>query len=778
VKDNDIRIGVYVCHCGKNIGGVVNVSRAVEFANTLDNVVMAREDPYLCAEPGQKQIMDDIHEYNLNRVVIAACSPKLHEPTFRKTLSNAGLNPYLLEMANIREHCSWVHHEHKDEATEKAFDLIRMGVAKARLLEPLEARKVSTHKRALVIGGGIAGMNAALELADMGIPVILVEKTPFLGGKLRDWGRIHPTMERSEAIILPMGTRVLNHPLISVFTRSELTDFSGYIGNFQATITQYPRGVSPSCDLCGKCVEQCPVHLSGDSGKAIGIPTLGSNPSCMVIDFDTCTRCGACAEVCPQDAIRLNGEETHQTYDVGAVITAVGFDLFSPDEQPMYGYGKVPEVVTSVEMEFLLKSPNPEAKGPLFHPKTKKEVHRVAFIQCVGSRDPDGNKYCSRICCMVALKQVKELLDRYPDLSITVYYRDIRTIKKQDEDLYREVRDRGVRFIRGVVQSVTGDVSSATLLAHSEITNSMVEDTADMVVLSLGSVPPADLDKIKGVLKLGTSDDGFFLEAHPKLKPLDTAIDGVFLAGACQAPKNAAESIVQGSGAAARVAGLLTKEFLELDGIVAYVDLDKCHGECLLCMKQCPFSAIEPIIVDGKKKPRIIEAACKGCGTCAGACPHGAMELKGFTTEQLYSQIDAALETNPSHKILAFCCNWCSYAGADFAGVSRLPYPVNVRIIKYMCSGRVNHQLILHAFEKGAGMVLISGCRPPGDCHYISGNIRREQRVRAIKNIIAKRGIHPDRLRLEWISATEGVIFQRIVTEMNERLKELENENE
>ncbi len=775
MKDKEIRVGVYVCHCGKNIAGVVDTTRAVEFASTLDNVVLAREDPYLCAEPGQKQIMEDIKEYRLNRIVIAACSPKLHEPTFRKTLSNAGLNPYLLEMANIREHCAWVHHDHKEEATEKASDLIRMGVAKARLLEPLKTRKVSTHKRALVIGGGIAGMQAALDLADMGIPVILVEKSPFLGGKLKDWGKIHPSMERAESIILPMGTQVLSHPLISVFTQSEVTDFSGYIGNFRITITQHPRGVSPDCDLCGKCVDACPVLLPDRSGKAIGALSYGVNPSCMAINFEACTRCGACAEVCPQDAIQLNGDETQQTYEVGAVVTAVGFELFSPETQPKYGYGKIPAVISSAEVETFLKSPQ---KGEtLIHPKTNKEVHKIAFIQCVGSRDPEGNRYCSRICCMVALKQVKELLDRDPSLSITVFYRDIRTTKKQDEDLYREVRDRGVRFVRGLVQGVTGQETSATVTAHSEITNTMVEESVDMVVLSLGSVPPADRDKVKSVLKLSTSDDGFLLEAHPKLKPLDTAIDGVFLAGACQAPKNAAESIAQGSGAAARVAGLLTKEFLELDGIVAYVDLNKCHGECLLCMKQCPFSAIEPIVVDGKKKPRIIEAACKGCGTCAGACPHEAMELKGFTRDQLYAQIDAALEVDPSHKILAFCCNWCSYAGADFAGVSRLSYPTNVRIIKYMCSGRVNRQLVLHAFDKGAGMVLISGCRPPGDCHYISGNIRCEQRMRAIKNIIVKRGIHPDRLRLEWVSATEGVIFQRIVTEMNARLQELEKEN-
>ena len=773
MKDSEIRIGVYVCHCGKNIAGVVHTSEAVEFAQTLENVVMAREDPYLCAEPGQKQIMADIKEHNLNRVVIAACSPKLHEPTFRGTLSNAGLNPYLLEMANIREHCSWVHHGDKVAATEKSKDLIRMAVAKARLLEPLENRRVSTQKRALVIGGGVAGMQAALDLADMDIPVILVEKSPFLGGKLRDWSRIHPSMERAESLILPMGTRVLTHPLISVFTNSEVTDFTGYIGNFQATVTRLPRGVLPSCDLCGQCVSTCPVE-GEDGRKAIGIPSPGINPAVMAIDFGICTRCGKCVEACPKDAIRLDESETEQTFEVGAAIAAVGFDLFRAESQPKYGYGQVAAVLTSVETETLLKAPAP--KTPLVHPRTGKPMKKVAFVQCVGSRDPEGNRYCSRICCMVALKQVKELLERDPNLDITVYYRDIRTIKKQDEDLYREVRDRGVRFVRGVVQSITGG-DEATVLVHSEITDTMVTDTADTVILSLGSVPPADRDRVKSVLKLSTSDDGFFLEAHPKLKPLDTAIDGVFLAGACQAPKNAAESITQGSGAAARVAGLLTKDHLELDGIVAFVDLNQCHGECLLCMKQCPFSAIEPIVVDGKKKPRIIEAACKGCGTCAGACPHEAMQLKGFTREQLYAQIDAALENDPGRKILAFCCNWCSYAGADFAGVSRLPYPPNVRIIKYMCSGRVNRQLVLHAFEKGAGMVLISGCRSPGDCHYISGNIQCERRMRAIRNIVEKRGIHPDRLRLEWVSATEGVIFQRIVTEMNERLKELEGED-
>ena len=775
MRDDAIRIGVYVCHCGKNIAGVIRTADAVAFAQTLDDVVLAREDPYLCAEPGQKQIMSDIQEFNLNRVVIAACSPKLHEPTFRGALANAGLNPYLLEMANIREHCSWVHHLDGPAATEKSFDLIRMAVAKARLLEPLENRRVSTHKRALVIGGGIAGMRAALDLADMGLPVILVEKSPFLGGKLKGWSRMHPSMERAESLILPMGTRVLTHPLISVFTDSEVTEFSGYIGNFRATVTQSPRGVLPSCDLCGQCVPACPVTRTDTGEKAIYAPSRGANPSMMAIDFDACTRCGACVEACPKDAIRLDEEAKEQVFEVGAVVAAVGFDLFQPESQPKYGYGTLPGVMTSEEVENWLRTP--VEAGKLTHPRTGEPIRRAAFIQCVGSRDLEGNRYCSRICCMVALKQVKELLERDPDLAVTVFYRDIRTIKKEDEDLYREMRDRGVRFVRGVVQSVTGDPVTPTIHVHSELTDTLATDRADLVVLSLGSVPPAGRDRVKSVLKLSTSDDGFFLEAHPKLKPLDTAIDGVFLAGACQAPKNAAESMAQGSGAAARVAGLLTKDHLELDGIVAFVNYDQCHGECLLCMKQCPFSAIEPIVMDGKKKPRIVEAACKGCGTCAGACPHEAMQLKGFTRDQLYAQIDAALEVDPGHKILAFCCNWCSYAGADFAGVSRLSYPPNVRIIKYMCSGRVNRQLVLHAFEKGAGMVLISGCRPPGDCHYISGNIQCERRMRAIRNIVEKRGIHPDRLRLEWVSATEGVVFQRVVTEMNERLKELEAEN-
>jgi heterodisulfide reductase subunit A len=374
---------------------------------------------------------------------------------------------------------------------------------------------------------------------------------------------------------------------------------------------------------------------------------------------------------------------------------------------------------------------------------------------------------------MSTIKQAKTLKTLFPEADITVYYRDIRIPRREFEDMYRKVREAGVLFVRGEIKEVSETEDSNLLISvYSDTLNDLIVQDVEMVVLAVGLEHCRDGELIKGIVKIPTSPDGFFMEAHPKLKPIDTVIDGVYLAGACLSPKDIPESVTQASGAAAKVCGLFSKDRLKLDGLISKVDTDTCIG-CGICIKQCPFHAIMEDEIEGEKKARVVEAACKGCGVCAGACPTGAIEALSFTTEQLHAQIDAALEENSGEKIIAFCCNWCSYAGADFAGVSRLQYPSNVRIIRTMCSGRLSKDIILYAFEKGAGMVLVSGCHPPGDCHYVSGNYRCEERVNSLMKSLPKKGIDPKRLRLEWISAAEGVVFQRVTKEMANQLKDL-----
>jgi heterodisulfide reductase subunit A len=387
----------------------------------------------------------------------------------------------------------------------------------------------------------------------------------------------------------------------------------------------------------------------------------------------------------------------------------------------------------------------------------------------VGSRQEEGNRYCSRVCCPTALKQALVLKARFPRARIRIYYRDIRATKKEWEALYTQAREAGILFIRGQVKDIQPEVDKKLrLIADNELFQSESEDRVDLVVLAVGMAPGYGAP-LREVLKLSLSEDGFFLEAHPKLRPLETMLEGIFLAGACQGPKDLAESLTQGSGAAAKVLALFAHEVITLDGIICAIDLDKCIG-CERCAQHCPFQAVELIGEDKAKKARIIESACKGCGICAGECPSGAIVARGFTDEMIFAQIDAALATTPGKKILAFCCNWCSYAGADFAGVARLNYPPAVRIIRTMCAGRVHPKFIEYAFELGAAKVLVSGCHPPGDCHYLSGNLRAQARVDKLKTKLAKRGIDPERLRLAWISATEGVTFQKVIQEMAEGL--------
>ncbi|MGA9756232.1 MAG: hydrogenase iron-sulfur subunit [Desulfobaccales bacterium] len=775
IMSEDLRIGLYICHCGHNIAGVVSPVALADAARGWPGVAVCRDHLYSCSEAGQRDIAKDIQQFGLNRLVVAACSPKLHEPTFRRLLADNGVNPYLLAIVNIREHCSWVHAREPEAALAKALELIRMGLAKVREACALAARQVPVTRAGLVVGGGPAGLRAALDIAHAGIPVTLVERAPILGGMANRLYKTFPQGQSSLSLINPMMAAVMLHPGITVLTGSSVTGVSGHLGNYKVTVRQTRARVTEACDRCGECAAVCPVKVpddrEGGQGQrtAIYLPSPTAFPARYVVDLAHCDCCGRCVPACPRQAIDLAIEgEVDLSLEVGGMVMATGFRPFELAGSRYETWAALPQVITTVALERRLALQGAGGGGGLL-PGVAADPRDIAFVLCVGSREEEGNRFCSRVCCPTALKQALELKALLPQARIRIYYRDIRATKKEWEALYTRAREAGIIFMRARVRDIrSGEGGQVVIEADQELGQWVSRDRVDLAVLAVG-MTPGDGVALREVLKLPVGPDGFFLEAHPKLRPLETVLDGIYLAGACQGPKDLADSITQGSGAAAKILSLMAHDTITLDGLICEVDPDRCIG-CESCYQECPFQAVEMVGEGKERRARIISAACKGCGVCAGACPSGAVIARGFTDEMILAQVDEALAANPEEKILAFCCNWCSYAGADFAGVSRLQYPPAVRIIRTLCAGRVHPKFILHAFEQGAGQVLVSGCHPPGDCHYVAGNLRAQARIEKLKPKLAKQGIDPARLRLEWISATEGKNFQQVIQEMVERI--------
>jgi heterodisulfide reductase subunit A len=657
--NGSFRIGVYVCHCGSNIGAVVNVKEVAEAAAALPGVVVARDYKYLCSDPGQELIQNDIREHKLNRLVVASCSPHLHEATFRAAAAGAGLNPFLVQMTNIREHASWVHADPRS-ATQKAKDLVRAAVRRVKLHRPLERGRIPVHPEVLIVGGGIAGIHAALSLANAGRHVYLVEREPTIGGHMAQFDKTFPTLDCAACILTPKMSAVKSHPNITLWTYSEVTRVEGYVGNYSVEVTRYPRYIREDlCSGCLECIEACiyrdakfPDRFNHGLGKRkpIYLPFPQAVPQMPVVDPETCIqfKSGKCKKTCleacgDRHAIDFSQREEIQRIQVGAIIIATGFRTVDPRRTPYYGYGVYPNVYTALEVERLVNASGPTGGEVILRDGRRPQT--VGIVHCVGSRDEKTNRWCSRVCCMYSLK-LAHLLKEHTGAEIFNFYIDIRTPGKGFEEFYQRLLNEGVHFIRGRVAEVTDWALDPTEEGKLVI---RVEDTllgtvrripVDMVVLATGLEPREDAQEVRRRFNITCSTEGFFLERHPKLAPVSTFTDGIFLAGCCQGPKDIPDTVAQAGAAAMEALALIDAGYVEQEPNTAWVREELCSG-CRTCVALCPYGAISTLADSGKAT--INPALCKGCGTCVAACPSGSIVQNLFEDDQIFEEIKGVL---------------------------------------------------------------------------------------------------------------------------------------
>ncbi|HWR74581.1 MAG TPA: CoB--CoM heterodisulfide reductase iron-sulfur subunit A family protein [Bacteroidales bacterium] len=662
------KIGVFVCHCGENISATVDCAKVADVAGKYDGVTFSVDYKYMCSDPGQTIIKNAIAEKGLTGVVVASCSPRMHEPTFRKACDEAGLNPYMCEMANLREHCSWVH-EKGEETTEKAIDLVRILVEKIKYNQSLDAIKVPVTKTALVIGGGIAGIQASLDIANTGHKVILIEKEPSIGGHMSQLSETFPTLDCSQCILTPRMVEVAQHQNITLYTYAELESIEGFIGNFKVKIRRKSKSLDEKlCTGCGLCTTKCPskkIPSEFNEGMgnrtAIYVPFPQAVPNKPVIDREHCTyytkgKCRICEKVCPTQAIRFDQEDQIVEAEIGAVVIATGFTVKQPDFFPEYGYGKYPDVITGLQFERLASASGPTL-GEIRRPSDGKIPEKIVFVACAGSRDPaKGIPYCSKICCMYIAKHAMLYQHKVHGGKSYVFYMDIRAGGKMYEEFVRRaIEDDGVNYVRGRISRIYEKNGKLIVIGADTLLNAMpVEIDADMVVLATAGVANEGAEELAQKLHVSYDPYHFFAEAHPKLKPVETNTAGIFLAGACQAPRDIPESVAMASGAAVKVAALFSQDELTREPLIAFVNrqpapaYSSCVG-CFLCQSACPYQAIEKEDIRNrageiiKSVARVNPGLCQGCGTCVAFCRTKSIDIQGYTHEQVYSEVMALL---------------------------------------------------------------------------------------------------------------------------------------
>lgn len=654
------RIGVFLCHCGSNIAGTVDIAAVAEAAKDFPNVVFVDDNKYTCSEPGQLSVKNAIEEHNLDRIVIGSCSPRMHEQTFRKMLLETSVNPYMMEIANLREQCSWVH-KNKEEGTPKAIDLVRMAAAKVDRNIPLFTSEIPITKRALVVGGGIAGIQAALDIADAGYPVTLVEKEPSIGGKMVMLDKTFPTMDCSACICAPKMNEAGAHPNIEIMSLSEVEDVTGYVGNFTVTIRQKAKYIDYSkCTGCGLCETKCPSKVDSEfeqglaKRKAVYKPFPQAVPSKPVIDAENCRmlnegKCGVCKKVCAADAVVFEDEDKLVEMEFGAIVLATGYELIDWGKlYGEYGGGTYPDVIDALAFERLVNASGP-TEGHIVRPSDGKEPKTCVMIKCVGSRDPHkGKAYCSRACCMYGAKHAHQFLDKIEDGECYVFYMDVRTPGKGYDEFYMKTLEDGATYVRGRVAKIYPEGDKYVCVGEDTLSGKIVTVKADLVVLDTAMEPQETADEVGRLFGVSRDLDGWLTEAHPKLRPVETNTAGVYLAGAAQGPKDIPDSVAQASGAASKIIGMFNQKALESNPMISAVKEVNCRG-CGDCVAVCPYRAISLEKVERRENSvkvvreiaMVNSGLCQGCGACTASCRSSALDLLGFTNEQILQEVDA-----------------------------------------------------------------------------------------------------------------------------------------
>jgi heterodisulfide reductase subunit A len=704
------RIGIFVCECGGNIGDVVDVKAVIDAVKGWEGVASAKYHKYMCSKPAQEIIIDAVKKEGLDRVIVASCTPRMHLATFQSVLERAGLNPFMLEFVNIREQDSWVHGPHvSPEATKKAISLIRGGYERARELEPLETISEKGTREILIIGGGISGITAALELGYLGYKVDLVERKPSIGGNMAKLTKVFPTLDCAQCILTPRMAEVGRNSNVNLFTYAEVKEISGRPGNYNVKVFMKPRGVDvQKCRSCGVCTKVCPVVVPDEfneglaTRKAAYIEFPQAVPSAYCIDFAACTKCGKCEQLCPAKAISLADQGCTVDLKVGAIILATGFELYDAKKLETYGFGNYKDVITMMQLERLISATGPT--GGYVKRADGGDVKKIAIVLCAGSRDKNYIPYCSRICCMYSLKQAF-VLKKMLGIDVTIYYTDIRATGKGYEDLYWRDQEAGVSFIRGKVAEVYKNKNGKLIaVAEDTVTSEMTEDEFDMIALATPMVAPTGLKELADKAKVSIGEDGFITEKHPKLDPVDTLVTGVYACGCGLSPKDVRDTVSDGLGASAKAALFLKSDYVTTNPEKAYVVSDLCNG-CSACVPICPVNAIS--MVEGKAK--IDPFQCTGCGACIPVCPEEAIDFKNSTTKQIVAMLKGVLADKQAGeiRIVAFVDKNVGYTGMDFLGLDRTNYPENVRIVPVPTSALLGKKLLLNAFAFGADGVLV-----------------------------------------------------------------------
>jgi heterodisulfide reductase subunit A len=793
------KIGVFLSDCGKQLSEILDFNALTSFVKTVPNVTLIARGSEFWRGKGLQAIIDAIKSGKINRVVVAESLPKLSEVNVVQAVEDAGLNPYLVEVIDLKDHCAWPHRETPKEATEKAKAMLLSAIERARLLEPIEKLEFPALKSALIIGGGIAGMQTAVDLADLGFEVNLIEKAPFLGGLAARAGRFFPTDDCAICIQSPSSdVKTITHtsrkcvyrsgfseiPNLNILTNSKVVAVDGFPGNYKVTIEKKPRYVdADKCVACDKCAAVCPVETPDEynanlkTRKAIYINVPTVHPQVYVIDETVCKfhDCAKCVEVCPTNAVDLDQKTEQITLNVGSIVVATGFREFDSSVIKEYHYDDYPDVITNLELARMIDGFGPTG-GAIVRPSDGKPAKKIVFIQCAGSRDRRYNPYCSGICCMISLKHASLIKSAVPDADVSICYIDIRTTGREHEYYYERAREMGIKFVKGRPTEILKNTEIGKLVVDVEdaLLRRFLNLEADLVVLAPAMIPAEGTEELAEILGIELDTDGFFKEYNAKLRPTETKQRGIYLCGGTTFPKDAPTASLHAHSAAMKATKFLTSGKIVKDQRTAIINEDYC-GDCEFCPVTCPYGAIslEPTTKD-HFVARVNDLLCEGCGVCVGTCPLNAIELRHSRPNQMAAQINALMLVNGTSKplVLAICCQECGHTAVDSSGMAKMQYPANVRVMKVPCAGIVRVNQILEAFKAGAQGVMVVGCKTDG-CHYEVGSDKAEKKMDLAKVLLKEYGIEPERLEMFKMVFIEGAQFAEAAQMMTERVTKL-----